>query len=258
MTGDGLSVSLYGDVQKEVLGETLLRDFGVRAGFGPRRVICIERVNGVGEAVETIGSPANPFAAGMGFRVETGLEGSGIRYERELGSLPLAFYRAIEETVFDWLSQGLHGWQVTDGVVTLHSLAYWSPVTVAGDFRKLAPLPLFAALHEAGTTVCEPVELLEMELPVDAVSAVVNTLVIARGTIEEVGGAGELRRIACILPTAELTAVEHQLPRLTRGEGTWGATHAGHRPVEGPPPERKRFGPNPLVRDGYLGDVARS
>ena len=182
---------------------------------------------------------------------------SGIRYERELGSLPPAFYRAIEETVFEWLAQGLHGWQVTDCVVTLHSLAYWSPVTVAGDFRRLAPLPLFEALRQAGTVVCEPVELLEIQLPVDAVSGVVSLLVTARGTIEQVSGEDDMRQIACLLPTAELRAVEHQLPRLTHGEGTWFTTHAGHRPVDGITPERKRVGPNPLIRDGYLGDIAR-
>lgn len=258
VTDDGIFVSLFGDVQKEVLTETLLRDYAVRASFGLSRIICIERVVGTGESIEIIGSPENPYAAGMGFRVDAGPLGSGIRYERELGSLPPAFYRAIEETVFEWLSQGLHGWQVTDCVVTLHSLHYWSPVTVAADFRKLAPLPLFAALHEAGTVVCEPVDRLEIELPVDTVSAVVNALVTARGTIEHVSGEGELRQIVCAIPTAEIVAVEQQLPRLTHGDGSWHTTPAGYFPVDGDPPKRARTGPNPLVRIGYLGDVARA
>ncbi|MCA9859276.1 MAG: TetM/TetW/TetO/TetS family tetracycline resistance ribosomal protection protein [Thermomicrobiales bacterium] len=257
VTDDGLSVSVFGDVQKDVLAETLLRDYDVRATFGPSRIICIERVAGSGEAVEIIGSAENPFAAGLGFRVEAGPLGSGIRYERELGSLPPAFYRAIEETVFDWLPQGVHGWQVTDCVVTLHSLAYWSPVTVAADFRKLAPLPLFDALRQARTVVCEPVERLEVELPLDLVAGVVNGLAAARGAIEQIAGDGDLRRIECIIPTDELRIIEQQLPRLTRGEGVWFSAHAGYRPVEGIPPERVRTGPNPLNREHYLGDAAR-
>lgn len=257
VTDNGLSVSLFGDVQKEVLAHTLQREYGVRASFGPSRIICIERIAGTGEAVEIIGAADNPYAAGLGFRIEPAPEGSGLRYERELGALPLAWYRVIEESVFEWLEQGLHGWQVTDGVITLHSLHYWSPVTVAGDFRRLLPLPLFAALVQAGTTVCEPVELLEIELPVDAVGGVVNTLVTARGTIEHVAGEDDLRQVVCRIPTAEVVAVEHQLPRLTRGEGAWFSTPAGYQPVDGILPKRARSGPNPLVRDGYLGDVAR-
>ncbi len=195
VTADGLAVSLFGEVQKEVLTENLLRDYGVAATFGPSRIVCIERVIGSGDAVEIIGTAENPFAAGMGIRVEAGPLKSGIRYERELGALPPAFYRAIEETIFEWLAHGLHGWQVTDCVITLHSLAYWSPVTVASDFRKLAPLLLFDALRQAGTTVCEPVERLEIELPVDAVSGVVKLLATSRGTIEQIFGDGELRQI---------------------------------------------------------------
>ena len=36
------------------------------------------------------------------------------RLEIELGSLPLAFFKAVEETVRETLHQGLYGWQVTD------------------------------------------------------------------------------------------------------------------------------------------------
>jgi ribosomal protection tetracycline resistance protein len=257
VTSEGLSVSLYGDVQKEVLTETLRTDYGIAANFGPSRIICIERVQGTGEAVEIIGSSENPYAAGLGFRIEAAPIGSGIRYERELGSLPLTFYRAIEETVVTALAQGLHGWQVTDCIVTLHSLAYWSPVSVAGDFRKLAPLPLFAALRQAGTVVCEPVDTLTIDLPVDAVGGVVSVLTAVRATIGQIEGEGATRELTCTIPTAELRAVEHQLPRLTSGEGTWFTATAGYQAVDGMPPARKRTGPDPLVRDGYLGDVAR-
>lgn len=257
VTDEGLSVSLYGDVQKEVLTETLLADYGVEAWFGPSRIVCIERVVGSGEAVEIIGNPENPYAAGLGFRIEAAPAGSGICYERELGSLPTSWYRVIEETVYTWLAQGLHGWSVTDCVVTLHSLHYWSPVSVAGDFRKLAPLPLFAALRQADTIVCEPVDELVIDLPVDAVGGVVSVLTNARATIGQIEGEGQIRQLGCVIPTAELRQVEHQLPRLTSGEGSWIVTPAGYLPVDGPPPHRRRAGPNPLIRDAYLGDMAR-
>lgn len=257
VTGEGLVVSLFGDVQKEVLTEMLAQDYGIAASFGPSRIICIERVAGIGEAVEIIGAPENPYAAGMGFRIEAGPVESGIRYERELGALPPAWYRVIEETVFEWLAQGLHGWRVTDCVVTLHSLHYWSPVTVAGDFRRLLPLPLFAALREAGTVVCEPMDELTIELPVDEIGAVVSVLTTARATVGDISGEAEMRQMTCTIPTAELRNVEQQLPRLTRGQGSWTVSPAGYRPVEGLPPKRTRSGLNPLVRDFYLGQAAR-
>lgn len=43
------SVLLYGEVQKEVIAATLLRDFGVQARFTPSRPRCTERPVGTGE-----------------------------------------------------------------------------------------------------------------------------------------------------------------------------------------------------------------
>jgi hypothetical protein len=51
----------------------------------------------------------------------------------ELGSLPHAFHKAIEETVRSTLQQGLYGWEVLDILVTLTHTGYASPVSVAGD-----------------------------------------------------------------------------------------------------------------------------
>ena len=137
-----ISVRLYGEVQKEVVMETLSRDYGVEVTFGPSRTICIERPLGTGEDAEIIFEDPNPFYATVGIRIEPAERRSGVRYVRELGSLPLAFYRAIEETVYETLTQGLSGWEVTDCVVTLTHAGFNSVLSTAGDFRKLTPLVL--------------------------------------------------------------------------------------------------------------------
>ena len=256
--GGEITIRLYGEVQKEVVAETLARDYGVEAWFGPSRTICIERPTGAGANAETIFEGDNPFYATVGFRVEPGEPKSGITYARELGSLPLAFYRAIEETVHETLAQGLHGWEVTDCAVALTHAGFSSVLSTAADFRKLTPLVLMQALQEAGTEVCEPIEELELEIPEDTFGAVVGAVVNARGTIRTAFPDGESHRIVCEVPTAELRGVEHQLPGLTRGDGGWVSTFLGYIPVTGDPPVRKRIGPNPLNRAHYLADVARS
>jgi ribosomal protection tetracycline resistance protein len=253
-----ISLRLYGDVQKEVVRETLCRDYGIGVTFGPTRTICIERPAGIGECAELIGAPGNPFYGTVGFRVEPAANGSGIRYVRELGSLPPAFYRAIEETIYETLAQGLSGWEVTDVIVTLTHAGFWSPVSTAGDFRKLTPLVLMQAVLAAGTNVYEPVEALEIEMPEDTFGAVCGTLVNARATIQNVVREEQSHRIVCEIPTAELRAVEQSLPGLTRGEGGWESHFAGYAPVTGSAPARPRIGPDPLNRERYLAELARS
>lgn len=252
-----ISVRLYGEVQKEVVTETLVREYGVKAIFGATRTICIERPIGAGEAVEIIFEEPNPFYATVGFRVEPAEPRSGICYVRELGSLPLAFYRAIEETVYETMMQGLSGWEVTDCLITLTHAGFNSVVSTAGDFRKLTPLVLMQALLQAETEVCEPIEELDIELPEDTFGAVCGVLVNARATIRNAFLDGASYRVICEIPTVELRAVEQQLPGLTRGDGSWTSSFAGHVPVSGIVPTRTRIGPNPLNRAHYLADVAR-
>jgi ribosomal protection tetracycline resistance protein len=253
-----ISVRLYGEVQKEVLTEMLAREYGVAVTFGPSRTICIERPIGTGEDAAIIFTPGNPFYATVGFRLEPAERGSGIRYVRELGALPLAFYRAIEETVYETFLQGLSGWEVTDCIVTLTHAGFNSVASTAGDFRKLTPLVLLQALHIAGTEVCEPIEELDLDIPEDTFGAVSGALVHARATMRNAFRDGASYRIICAIPTAELRGIEQQIPGLTRGEGSWVSSFAGHVPVTDNPPTRARIGPNPLNRAHYLADVARS
>ncbi len=88
-------------MQKEVIQETLATDFGIDVEFRETTTICVERLVGTGTAVEIIGERPNPFRATVGLRVEPAAVGSGVefRLEVELGSLPLAFFRAVEDTV---------------------------------------------------------------------------------------------------------------------------------------------------------------
>ncbi len=253
-----LSLRLYGEVQKEVVMETLLQEYGVAVTFGPSQTICVERPVGTGEHAEIMGEDGNPFYATVGLRVEPAERGSGIRYVRELGALPLAFYRAIEETVYETFMQGLSGWEVTDCIVTLTLAGFSSVLSTAGDFRKLTPLVLMRALLGAGTEVCEPIEEFDLEIPEDTFGVVSGALVSARATMRNAFRDGASYRIICAIPTAELRAIEQQLPALTRGDGSWMSSFAGHVPVTGDAPTRARIGPNPLNRAHYLADVARS
>ena len=107
-TGE-LSVSLYGEVQQEVIEATLAADYGIAVEFAESHVICLERVLGTGHAVELLTDDANPYFATIGLRVDPAPAGSGARFTQETavhGTLPLAFVNAISETVTRHASPG--------------------------------------------------------------------------------------------------------------------------------------------------------
>ena len=101
-------LSLYGEVQKEVIQATLANDFGIGVTFRGTATICIERLAGPGVAVEMMGEAANPFLATVGLRVEPAPVGTGVRFGLgiEAGALPVPFRKAVEETVRRTLARG--------------------------------------------------------------------------------------------------------------------------------------------------------
>ncbi|MDG6101826.1 TetM/TetW/TetO/TetS family tetracycline resistance ribosomal protection protein [Dactylosporangium aurantiacum] len=262
--GGELSVRLYGEVQKEILASTLAETYGVQVEFTETRPVCVETVVGHGEAVEEIGAGGSPFWATVGLRVGPATPGTGIRFDLavELGALPAAYHKAIEETVRGTLTQGLYGWEVPDCVVTLTRTGYFSPISAAGDFRKLTPLVLMEALRQAGTRVHEPVNRFELEIPPDCLSAVLARLARARavttvdsgadGADGTAGGAGGACHLRGTLPASAVHDVEQDLPGLSHGAAVFSSELSGYQPVTGEVPTRARTDNNPVHREEYL------
>ncbi|WP_319462827.1 translation factor GTPase family protein [Micromonospora sp. RTP1Z1] len=266
-----IAVSLYGEVQKEVIQATLADEYGVRVDFRETTTVCVERPVGVGSAVEWIGREPNPFLGTVGLRIEPGPVDSGVEFRLgiELGSMPLAFLKAIEETVRETLRQGLRGWEVIDCVVTLTHGGYWarqshshgvfdkSMSSTAGDFRNLTPLVLMDALTRAGTRVHEPMHRFRLDVPADLFGAVLPVLAglgaVPRGSTAR----GSSYVVEGEVPAGRVHALEQRLPSLSRGEGMLESEFDHYRPVRGPAPRRARWDHDPLNRKDYLLAVAR-
>jgi len=272
-----ISVSLYGEVQREVIEATLANEYGLEVEFRDVTTICVERPAGSGEAVEILNTPTNPFHADLGLRVEPAAPGSGVEVRVDDGvdprDAPLYIYKNLEdfakhmdEYVRLALVEGLHGWQVTDCVVTVTKIAYSladgppsrrGPMPTARDLKKLVPLVLVHALEEGGSTVCEPVFRIAAEVPTEAIGAMLAAL----GRLGA-GGAmpsarGELSVLEATLPASRVQELRRQLPGLTGGEGVIDAEFAGYQPVAGEPPTRRRLTPDPRNLQEYLAQVGR-
>jgi ribosomal protection tetracycline resistance protein len=149
------------------------------------------------------------------------------------------------------------GWPVPDCEVTLTAVGM-TPITAAGDFRKLTPLVLMAALSEAGTEVCEPIARFTAEIPTTDIGELYLKLVAAAAVLEETAHLGERSCISGVLPAAMVDQIERLLPDLTGGTGLFRSEPAGHRPVPGPPPSRQRTDFDPLNRKRYLALVSQA
>jgi len=274
-TRQEISVSLYGEVQKEVIQATLANEFGLDVTFSETTPIYIERAIGTGEAIELLHAESNPFLATIGLRIEPAPDGSGIDFRLQVDSrtVPLYLYKTLASFtehmglyVRQTLREGLFGWQVTDCVVTMSTCNYSvpdgppsrrGPLSTAADFRKLTPLALMQALEYAGTVVCEPILRARVELPTVAIGAVIAALARLGAAIETPSLQAQLSTLEAILPAARTQDLQRQLPGLTGGEGVLDSSFAGYQPVSGDQPTRRRTTANPLNRAEYMLQLAR-
>jgi ribosomal protection tetracycline resistance protein len=261
-----LYVSLYGEVQKEVIQQTLANDFNIDVEFRETTTICVERPVGIGAAIEIIGKAPNPFLATVGLRIEPAPIGSGIefRLEAAVGSIPLFifkaaddFYNAMENTVKNTLQQGLYGWQVTDCIVTMTHSGYSPPASSARDFRYLSPLVLMSALKQARTVVCEPIHRFHLEGPIDTLGPTLGVLARLQAASEPPVMGDSSYTLEGDIPTDQMHELQQRLRSLTRGEGVLDLEFDRYEPVRGENPIRLRTDQNPLNRKEYLRHIQR-
>jgi ribosomal protection tetracycline resistance protein len=252
-----LAVSLYGEVQKEVIQATLANEYGLDVTFRETTPIYIERPIGSGEAIEILHAESNPFLATIGLRVDPAANDSGddFRLQVDPRTIPLYIYKTREgfsdrmgQYVRQALREGPFGWQVTDCVVTMTKCSYSvpdgppsrrGPLSTAADFRKLTPFVLMQALERAGTVVCEPIVRASVEIPTGSIGAVMAALARLEAAVETPSPRGALSMIETVLPGVRAQNLERQLPELTGGEGVLDSTFAGYQPLSGDQPTRR-------------------
>jgi ribosomal protection tetracycline resistance protein len=259
-----ISVSLYGEVQKEVIQATLEREYGVEVEFRETSVIHIERLTGSGRALEILQSKtksnvtgkssptsSNPFLATLGLRVDPAPAGSGVEFRLDVDArlVPMYIYRGVDgfreqmaRYVREALGEGPFGWRVTDCTVTLNDCGYKAPGTTAADFRRLTPVVLMQALEQSGTVVCQPISRITLEIP----AGTVGTVMAALARLGTGGSAqpapGQLALIETLLPAARVPELQRRLSGLTHGEGVLETTFEGYEAVNGAAPTRQPAG----------------
>jgi len=253
-----LSVSLYGEVQKEVVQATLANEYGLDVTFRETTPIYIERPVRAGEGVEVLHAESNPFLATIGLRVEPAPDGEGVEFRLQVDprAAPLYVYKTFDgfaermgEYVRAALQEGPHGWRVTDCVVTMTRCVYSvpdgppsrrGPLSTAADFRKLTPLVVRQALESAGTVVCEPIVRATVEVPARVTGAVLAALSRLGAAVAAPSPRGAFSVLETLLPAAQAQELQRQLAGLTGGEGVLDTSFAGYARVSGDPPVRRR------------------
>ncbi|QSX06745.1 TetM/TetW/TetO/TetS family tetracycline resistance ribosomal protection protein [Sedimentibacter sp. zth1] len=183
----GIYINLFGEVQKEIIEETLKRDYGLDVIFNNTQTIYKETPVSSGEAIMYFRKYPNIYNATIQLRVEPLPLGEGIKYKSEVtaGFIPKSFLQAIKDSVYTTCKHGLYGWQLTDMLITLFYTEYDSVSSTPSDFRDLTPMVLMEAVDNAKTKLLEPVNEFELIVPENTVSKAMYDLKMMNAVYEQ-------------------------------------------------------------------------
>ena len=248
-----ISIRLYGEVQKEIIQELLKTDYGVEVEFEKTKTLYVEKVVGTGISYANKVDKDNIFKATLGLKISPNLDNTGIIFipGPGTGGLPTAFIKAVEETIYRTLKQGIYGWEVIDLIVEVTEVGYDDAATTGWDFRNITPLLLMEALQKAKTEVYQPVNKFHIDLPESVIQNIINVLIKHQSQIKSISA----NSIEGLIPVEQINSFEPKIPELTSDAGIFTSEFESYQKIHGTYPTCDRKDNNPLNRKEYLGKV---
>ncbi len=225
-TGEQIVAGLS-QMHVEVIVDRLRSRFGVEVNLKPPRVPYQETIRAQARAhgrhkKQTGGRGQfgdchimiEPLPAGGGFEFVDAIKG---------GVIPTGFIPAVEKGVVEAMQSGVvAGYPVKDVKVTVYDGSYHPVDSSEMAFKLAAAQAMRDAMAQAGPALLEPIMLLTVSVPEEAVGEVIGDLNSRRGHplgMEPTGGG--MTEVKAEVPMAELLSYAPDLRAITGGQGEY-------------------------------------
>jgi elongation factor G len=224
-TGEQIVAGLS-QMHVEVIVDRLRNRFGAEVELTPPRV----------PYQETIRRPAKAHGrhkkqtGGRGqfgdchIEIEPLQDGEGFEFVDSIkgGVIPQGFIPAVEKGTVDAMAHGpIAGYPVKGVRVKLVDGSYHSVDSSEMAFRTAGSLAMKQALEQAGPVLLEPIMLVTLSIPDDAVGDVIGDLNSRRGRPLGMEPAGGMTEVKAEVPMAEMLTYAPDLRSLTAGQGDY-------------------------------------
>jgi elongation factor G len=224
-TGDQIVAGLS-QIHVEVVVDRLKARFGAEVTLKPPRVPYQETIRKPAKAhgrhkKQTGGRgqfgdchiEIQPIADGSGFEFENAIKG---------GVIPQGFIPAVEKGCRDALGQGvIAGFPVKGVKVRLYDGSYHSVDSSEMAFKMAGSIAMKEALQQAGAVLLEPIMMVTLSVPDEAVGDVIGDLNSRRGRPQGMEPVGGMTEVKAEVPMAEMLTYAPDLRALTGGQGDY-------------------------------------
>ena len=227
-TGE-ITVSLMGEVQIEILKETVKKRFLINIDFGAGKILYKETIK---NKVEGVGhfEPLRHYAE-VHLLMEPQPRGSGLIFDTIADEDYLA--RNWQRLILTHLEERVHkgvltGSPITDMKITLISGKAHLKHTEGGDFRQATYRAIRMGLMCAESELLEPYYKFTVEVPSDAVGRVMTVLNERFATFGSPINIGDTSIIEGTGPVSTLNGLQMEINKFTSGLGTFTAVVSGY------------------------------
>ncbi|MBP5300350.1 MAG: hypothetical protein J6Y80_02995, partial [Victivallales bacterium] len=227
-------LSGMGELHLEVTLKRVATDFGVEIRTGEPRVAYRETLSGA----TTVHTVFNRAIGDQEFYAEITVDfapmardGEAFQIEdKTRGLIPKALVDSALQALHDGLrTGGLQGYPLIFVQATLRELVFNQETTTPGAVAGAVNDAINQAFQQAGTVVLEPLMKLEILAPEDTVGEISMYLQPRRAIINDMVQLGNMRKIICQVPLAEMFGFGKALPRLSGGRGSFSLEPFGYQ-----------------------------
>ncbi|MGN1024112.1 MAG: NYN domain-containing protein [Lachnospiraceae bacterium] len=229
-TGD-ICVQIMGQIQTEILQHLLEENYGIRATFGPGRIVYKETIR---RPVEGVGhfEPLRHYAE-VHVLLSPGEPGSGVVIEN--GCLPNMLDSNWQNLILQNLAQKTHkgvltGSDLTDVKITLLGGKASKKHTEGGDFRKAALRAVRQGLMCAENILLEPVLSFHLELPKENLGRALNDLSQMSAKLSPASFSGDTAVLEGKVPASTLGSYAAEAAGYTGGRAKLSVSLSGYEP----------------------------
>ena len=246
-TKPGIQVKVMGEIQLEVLKDTILNRFGISVKFGPGQVFYKETIS---EPVTGIGhyEPLKHYAHTQ-ILISPLHPGSGIEIESILSEdiLDRNYQRLIMTHLGEKKHAGiLTGSELTDVKYTLTGGKAHLKHTEGGDFREATYRAVRQALRKSDKNILlEPVYSFELVVPVNLMGRALKDIELKGGNCNDPVVENETALITGLVPVSETTDYQREVLSYTKGTGRFTPVFYGYLPCHNTAEVLKRINYDP-------------
>lgn len=219
-----------GELHLDIIVDRLRREFKVEANVGAPEVAYRETIKEAGECegryVRQSGGRGQYGHVWIKFEPNPG---KGYEFVDAIvgGTVPREYIKPVNEGLKAAMTNGiLAGFSVIDVKATLFDGSYHEVDSSEMAFKIAASMALKETVKKCKPAILEPIEMVEITVPMEYMGDAMGDVVSRRGTIDGMEQRGNAQIIRAYIPLAEMFGYATDLRSFTQGRGTYSMVFA--------------------------------